>query len=245
VEYKVQLEFFEGPLDLLLHLIKKEEVDIYDIPVAKITEQYLEYIHSIQKLDLEVTSEFLVMAATLISIKSNMLLPQTKKEEEEDGLDPREELVRHLIEYQKYKEAAQELKRRANIQENYLTRPVDTEAWKNFFTPEDPPLGVELDNLVAAFRKVLKRNPEAVTRTVKIRKVTIAGRMELIKNKLKENPSGIIFSNLFEDVFSIQSIVVTFIALLELARLQHVILLQHKTFGEITILPWQGEVGEG
>lgn len=155
MEYKVQLEFFEGPLDLLLHLIKKEEVDIYDIPVAKITEQYLEYIHSIQKLDLEVTSEFLVMAATLISIKSNMLLPQTKKEEEEDGLDPREELVRHLIEYQKYKEAAQELKRRANIQENYLTRPVDTEAWKNFFTPEDPPLGVELDNLVAAFRKVL------------------------------------------------------------------------------------------
>ncbi len=236
MSYQVQLNFFEGPLDLLLHLIKKEELDIYDIPIAEITEQYLEHIKYMQELDLDVASEFLVMSATLISIKSRMLLPELKDEEEVLEEDPREELVRHLVEYQKYKEAAAELRKKSEINKNYIYRPIDCDSWKEFFTPDNPEIGVELSDLVKAFKKVLKRNKPIIMKTLEKQKVTVSERIEYIKKVLVGNPQGTFFEDLFENNITINIIVVTFIAILELARLQKIKLEQNKNFGDIIIL---------
>jgi segregation and condensation protein A len=236
VGYQVQLGFFEGPLDLLLHLIKKEELDIYDIPIAKITEQYLEHIKYMQELDLDVASEFLVMSATLISIKSRMLLPETQDNEEEFEEDPREELVRHLVEYQKYKEAAAVLKKKAEINKNFLYRPVDSEYWQDFFTPENPQLGVNMVDLVKAFKKVLDKNKQISVKTIEKQKVTVSERIEHINNTLDKNPQGVLFNELFENNITINVIIVTFIAILELARLQKIKMEQNKVFGDIIIL---------
>src|SRR5689334_5329865 len=153
-DYKVQLEVFEGPLDLLLYLIKKEEVDIYDVPIERITRQYLEYIDTFRMLDLDVAGEFVVMAANLIYIKSRSLLPvsQQPPDEEAEEEDPRWELVRQLLEYKKFKEAAEHLQTRAQVQENLFSR-----------VPEAPlaaerPLGeVSIFDLLNAFQTMLKR----------------------------------------------------------------------------------------
>ena len=150
--YRVHLDTFEGPLDLLLHLITKNEVDIYDIPIAVITEQYLEYISIMKSLNINVAGEFLVMASTLIYIKSQMLLPAPETEGEEEGPDPREELIQRLLEYQQFKEIAMELRERALLGRDVFTRP-GSEIELDF----DPGLEeVSLFQLVAAFDKVLK-----------------------------------------------------------------------------------------
>ena len=197
--YRVKLDIFEGPLDLLLYLIKKNEVDIYDIPIAIITEQYLEYMDLIKVLNLDVVGEFLVMAATLIKIKSKMLLPPSEDiEEDEEGVDPRAELIEHLIEYQRYKEAANQLKERDLIEKDIFTRTQreenSSEAGKGSMVIE-----ASLFDLVDALRKVIERkdlSDQFIEVTVE--KISVKDKMVEILQRLKE-ARQIIFQSLFDE----------------------------------------------
>lgn len=232
--YTVYLEHFEGPLDLLLHLIRREEIDIYDIPIARITEQYLEIIRDLSAIDIDKASEFLVMAATLLGIKSRMLLPKPPKlvaEEapEEDGLDPREELVRQLVAYSQYKEAAQELRGREEQMARVYTRQLFVEQ------PEGPaPLeGLSLKDLVKAFEEVLRE--EWNWREVPREEIPLREKIREINFRLSRHPHGVRFRELFTRGGSKLEIVVTFLALLELMRRRQAVAIQEGTFGEILI----------
>lgn len=216
--YNIKLDIFEGPLDLLLHLIKKNEVDIYDIPVAVITEQYLEYIEMMKEMNLEFAGEFLVMAATLVHIKSKMLLPVDEEAvpEEDEGIDPREELVRRLLEYQRYREAAKELTDR-----NLLGRDV-------FIRGGDIPLeeleegagfvNVSVFDLMEAIKAVLARAPKERKIELTSERFKIADKINYIMELLGEHKSST-FTGLFPEEASRGEIVVTFLAILELAKL--------------------------
>ena len=160
--YQIRLEGFEGPFDLLFHLIEKNEVDIYDIPIAKITEQYIEYIEAMQMFDLDVASEFLVMAANLLSIKARMLLPKPPPEEQDpdtdaEDYDPRDELVEKLLEYKKYKLAAGYLQEKETYMGKVYTRPNEPEMFAHLFREENPLQGVSMDSIMEALQEVLRR----------------------------------------------------------------------------------------
>lgn len=230
--YKVKLEIFEGPLDLLLHLIKKDEIDIYDIPIAKITEQYLEYLEFMKLLDLNIAGEFLVMAATLMQIKSKMLLPpdETEKEEAEEE-DPRAELVKKLLEYKKFKEAATELYHRAARQQDYFakgTSPLSIGDEKEEY------FEASLFDLITAFTKVLKEVPRQLFHEVIKDEFTVEEKMHDIFHLLIKNPI-LSFRELFKDKNNKMEIITIFLALLELMRLKEVIVKQTKTYGDIKI----------
>lgn len=239
MSYHIRLEVFEGPMDLLLHLIEKAEVDIYDIPIAQITEQYLEYLHAMQEMDLDVASEFLVMAATLLAIKARMLLPQEPAgdpESVEATTDPREELVARLLEYKKYKEAAAHLKSQEAAQARVYSRPVDVEAFISAFTPDNPLEGVSIWDLVGAMRDLLARVPaEEPVHEISRQEVTISEQMDVIISRLAGRPGGLLFRELFAGMVTRVGVVITFLALLELVRLQQVIIYQPRPFGDITI----------
>ncbi|HWI61650.1 MAG TPA: segregation/condensation protein A [Symbiobacteriaceae bacterium] len=232
--YTVRLEVFEGPLDLLLHLIRREEMNIYDIPIARITEQYLEIIRDLSALDIDRASEFLVMAATLLGIKSRMLLPKPPKLEAEEipleeGADPREELVRQLVAYSQYKEAAQELRQREEVMAKVYTRQLFLEQ------PEGPaPLtGLTLDDLVKAFEEVLKE--EWTWREVPREEIPLREKIREINFRISRSPHGVRFRDLFSRGGTRLEIVVTFLALLELMRQRRAIAIQDGIFGEILI----------
>lgn len=220
MSYEVKLEIFEGPLDLLLKLIKEQEVDIYDIPIARITRQYLEYLDLMQELNLDVAGEFLVMAATLMNIKSRMLLPPPYEEGDGDAEveDPRAELVRRLQEYQKYKDAARGLQERESIFINVYSRetPVDYEE-----SEEDVYLEVSLFDLLSAFKKVLKTAQERGGQVIEVDHLTVKDRISRILEILKEG-TATAFTDLFKDASGRMEIIVTFLALLELIRLKMV-----------------------
>ena len=236
-DYKVKLEVFEGPLDLLLYLIKKEEVDIYDIPIERITNQYMEYLTLMQMLNLEVAGEFLVMAATLMYIKSRMLLPvdqQVTDSEAEEGEDPRWELIRQLVEYKKFKDAAAQLAKREEEQSKiFPRRGVDA--------------GIEVDNavplaevsifdLINAFNEVLKKaSAREDFREIIEEKFTVSDKIEEILYTLRDQ-TQIIFSELFARATSRAEIVVMFLALLELIRLKRLKVRQDAAFGEIHVI---------
>ncbi len=233
-DYRVALDVFEGPLDLLLYLIRREEVDICDIPIVKITDQYLQYLNLMRMLDLDIASEFLVMAATLLHIKSRMLLPPDERPvedvvEEED--DPRMSLVKQLLEYKKFKETAEYLSERELEQQAVFARYVD-----RTFLPEptDSPLTeVSIFDLISAFSDVLKRvtgQPREITEEVYTVTDKIAAIMELLKVR-----SALKFSELFENVIVRAEIIVTFLALLELIRLKKIQAHQPRPFAEIEI----------
>jgi segregation and condensation protein A len=236
--YKVQLPVFEGPLDLLLYLIKKEEVDIYDIPIERITTQYMEYLSVMRLLNLDIAGEFIVMAATLMYIKSRMLLPadqQVKDSEEDEGVDPRWELIRQLVEYKKFKSAAEQLQKLAAEQENLFMRQggeVELET-----TAEEVPLGdVSLFDLLNAFKETLKRVEEREDfREISDERFTVTDKIGEIIFLLKERDS-VLFHELFSKAASRAEIVVTFLALLELIRLKQIRVRQGDHFGEIEIL---------
>lgn len=217
-EYFVKLDTFEGPLDLLLHLINRLEIDIYDIPVAKITEQYTEYIRTMQQLELNVASEYLVMAATLIALKSQMLLPTQEVEEPDDFIeDPREELTQRLIEYRKYKDAAQKLKEK-EIEEKYLfTRgPIKLD---HLDTRSEVVQGdISIYDMLDALQKMLKRKKwkEPLETKVTRMEIPLEERMEDIVMKVKQT-NGVSFDQLFS-YESRTHIVITFLALLELIK---------------------------
>jgi segregation and condensation protein A len=233
--YQVRIENFEGPLDLLLHLIKKNEINIYDIPIAMIAQQYLEYIDAMKELNLTVAGEFLVMAATLLHIKSKMLLPADETvEDEEDGPDPREELVRRLLEYKQYKDAARQLDGQERMWREIFSRepspPLETEA-----ESDDPMLeNVSLFDLVDALQGILNRNPGRKLLEIIPDNLTVRERMNVILETL-EGKESVSFSALFEESCHRLVIIVTFLALLELIRLRVARVFQADTFGPILV----------
>jgi segregation and condensation protein A len=232
VSTNVQLEIFEGPLDLLLHLIKKNEVSITDIPIATITEQFLATLELMQTLNLDVAGEFLVMAATLIHIKSRMLLPvsEGEGEDQEEGADPRDELVRRLLEYQRFKEAADQLEQR-----DLLTRDVFVRAATPPEAP-DPPVFRELSvfELLTALRRVLDRLPKDVFHEVTLEKITVREKMTLLLDRLHAH-GQVLFESLFSDARTRMEVVVTFLAMLELVKMRAIRILQEAAQGSIMI----------
>ena len=228
---RVQLEIFEGPLDLLLHLIKKNEVSITDIPLALITEQYLATLELMQTLDLDLAGEFLVMAATLIHIKSRMLLPVGEEEaEEEEGVDPRAELVRRLLEYQRYKEAAAELEQREVLTRDVFVRasaPIEEAGPREFRE-------VSVFELLGALKRVIDRLPKDFVHEVTLEKVSVREKMTLLLDTLRDQ-SRVVFESLFSDVKSRLEIVVTFLAMLELVKVRAIRIYQDDMAGPIVI----------
>jgi len=228
--YSVKLDVFEGPLDLLLFLIKRDEIDIYDIPVAHITKQYLEYIELMKVLNLEVAGEFIVMAATLIRIKARMLLPKTVDEEEEE--DPREELVQALLEYRKYKEASFVLKEREEEQSHWFPR--TDFSFLEKLPKEEILVEASLYDLMSAFKKILDSHPKETFHTINYPKVAIEERIEYVLNCVAQK-DGVIFTELFSDSPVKLVMVVTFMAILELIRLERIYIRQTKHFSEIWV----------
>jgi segregation and condensation protein A len=234
--FPIRLSNFEGPLDLLLHLIRKHEVDIHDIPIALITAQYLEAIALMQELDLDVAGEFLVMAATLIHIKSKMLLPRPETAQEAlfDDEDPRDELVRRLLEHQKFKSAADMLHEREITRSSQFTRPDSrvADAMEDGYETE---LEVDLFSLLTAFRGVLERASRRPRMVLPPEQITIEDRMHQLLSRLSEHEAcG------FEDMFgdgdgSRPFMIVTFLALLEMIRLKLIRVFQSGPFGAIRV----------
>jgi segregation and condensation protein A len=233
-EYKVQLEVFEGPLDLLLYLIKKDELDIYDIPIERITSQYMQYIDLMRMLDLNIAGEFIVMAATLMMIKSRMLLPPEERaalEEEEE--DPRWDLVRQLVEYKKFKDAAIHLEGLEERQLDVFGRGSDA---ATLGPAADVSLhDVSIFDLISAFNDVLKKVKPEELKEIFAERYTVAEKIDAIMNMIKSS-DRIVFSSLFVDVGSRHEIVCTFLAVLELIRLKQIVAQQEKSFGEILIV---------
>lgn len=242
MEYKIVLETFEGPLDLLLHLIEKEKVDIYDIPISKITDQYIAYIKSMQYFDLDIASEFLVMAANLLEIKSKMLLPSSKDNEDEqleiEDVDPREELVRRLLEYKKYKLAAGELKNKGEIQSMVFYKPRE-EIGEFLQDDDDFELeGLELEDLIKYYNKIITKCSEQ-ERKVNIREIqrddmTIEECMTKVTFLIKEKKI-VKFEELFEGIYTRSRIIITFLSILELIKLKTIRVIQGCNFEEIVI----------
>ncbi len=232
-EYKVKLEVFEGPLDLLLYLIKKDEVDVYDISLERITQQYLEFMDAFKILDLELAGEFVVMAANLIYIKSRSLLPAHVQppDDEADEEDPRWELVRQLVEYKKFKDAAVHLGTREAAQSALFARLPEIPD----FASERPLGDVSVFDLINAFNGILRRlHQREDLREIFEENFTVADKIDLI---LKMTAPGVAmkFTELFSGVASRSEIVITFLALLELIRLKQLRFTQSDAFGEIEI----------
>lgn len=232
-DYRVDLNVFHGPLDLLLYLIRKEEVDIYDIPIARITRQYLKYIEMMRVLNLEVAGEFILMAATLIRIKTRMLLPRDGESEEEN--DPREELIMALVEYRKFKEAGDILREKAIEEERHWVPPSPVGDMRTVID-EVPDVG--LFDLVTAFKEVMEARHEEAVHEVQPFEVTVEERMTFILDSLvKAEQTG--FKDLFADTPRKIVAVVTFVALLELSRSHRVSLAQSRPFAELRV--YRGE----
>jgi len=232
-DYPIRLRVFEGPLDLLLHLIRKHEVDIYDIPIALITQQYLDYLDLMQELDLDVAGEFLVMAATLIHIKSRTLLPRPDPTQDEPEEDPREELIRRLLEHQKFKAAA-ELLHEKEIQRGAQWGRPDGRVAEIVGEAPEPEIEVDLFSLMAAFRQVLERARHRPRVLLPPEQISIETRIDQLLARLSETEAcG--FEELFGDVETRAGMVVTFLALLEMIRLKRVRVFQQGNFGPIRV----------
>lgn len=234
-EYKVQFEVFEGPLDLLLYLVKKEEVDIYQVNLTRLATQFIEYVELMRQLDLDIAGEFLVMASTLMYLKSRELLPVeqqvTPTEEDEEGDDPRWELIRKLVEYKKFKDAAAELHALEVEQEHiYPRQPPKLEFERAAVRPE-----VSIFDLVGAVGAILKRvQSRGEARDIFEDKWSVSEKIDHIRTLLTNRP-GFTFSELFGPATSRSEVVATFLAVLELIRLRHIVARQAEAFGEIEI----------
>ena len=237
-DYKVTLEVFEGPLDLLLYLIKKAEIDIYNIPIEKITGQYMEYLNLMRMLDLNIAGEFIVMAATLMMIKSRMLLPVDERPEMEvEEEDPRWDLVRQLVEYKKFKDAALRLQEKELFQENVFALGSEGVIPE----PVDPGMvigDISLFDLISAFNEVLKRAKPEELGEIFADKWTVADKIDIILGVVAENQS-ITFAALFGERVGRHEIICTFLAVLELIRLRQISITQKERFGEIVICGMQ------
>lgn len=232
MEYEIKIDAFEGPLDLLLHLIKESKVDIWDIKIVDITDQYLNYIKSMEKLNLNIASEYLVMASELMEMKSRMLLPRYESEDVEEEEDPREQLIHKLIEYQKYKDMTKNFKELEEVRREFYTKA--PESLKEY-APEGTIISsdVTLDDLMTAFQKFLKRKEleKPLSTTVTTREITVEDRRKSIKKILIEKKK-VDFFELFEEVTK-EYVVVTFLAILEMAKKQELTIHQENNFDNI------------
>jgi segregation and condensation protein A len=232
-DYPIRVLDFEGPLDLLLHLIKSNEVNVYDIPITLITQQYLDYLDLMQEMNLEVAGEFLVMAATLIHIKSRMLLPRPDPTQEDPEEDPREALVRRLLEHQRFKAAA-ELLHEKEIQRSAMWHRPDGRVAEVVGEAPEPEIEVDLFSLMAAFRQVLERARARPHVLLPPEQIPIETRIEQLLARLSETEAcG--FEDLFADVQTRAGMIVTFLALLEMIRLKLVRVFQPANFGAIRV----------
>ena len=241
---QIHLPQFDGPLDLVLYLIRREKIDINDIPIAPITRQYMAYLEMMQDLNLDVAGEFFVMAATLIHIKSKMLVPiePTEVEGEEEGIDPREELVQRLLEFQRYKEAAGILHQQAQIRAAQWTRP-DTVLPK-FDDAGEEMIEAGLYDLIAAFKELLERRKTLIAHEVEDEGPPLEERMSELLAMIREGES-LEFLELFATLETKAEMIVTFLALLELIRLKRVRVYQRGMFGPIRVFRPVGPAGDG
>ena len=235
-EYRIKLQVFEGPLDLLLFLIRKNEIDIYDIPIESVTRQYIDALHAMRELDLEVAGEFFVMAATLMEIKSRMLLPRgvaaVDPNADDEEVDPRWELVHQLIQYKKFKEAAAKLDELGRQRQDLMERYVEEVVLK---LDERPLLGVGRIDLWNTFNIILRRLAEKlVVGEIKDEQVTVADQMEEILKRC-QTEKRFLFTSLIPEKVTIRMLVATFLAVLELTRLKRLRLSQAEPFADIAI----------
>ena len=227
--YRINLPVFEGPLDLLLDLIRKQEMDIHNIPIAKITEQYLDYLHQLDKLDIDVSADFIYMAATLIHIKSKMLLPADPLAPLEEQ-DPRGELVHRLLEHEKFKNAAQLLYQKQQIEDHVWSQPD-----RSLYTGDavEGELAVSLVDLVKTFQQILERRKEVQKFELRHESVTIAQMMDRLRQRLMASDEPISLSEFFDACETRNAMIVALLAVLEMVRMQAVILVQRELFADI------------
>ncbi len=240
-KYEIHLDNFDGPLDLLLHLIDKNKMDVYDIPIAVITEQYLAYLDEAREMDLEIASEFVLTAATLLNIKAKMLLPKRRNAdgELEQEEDPRAELVQRLVEYRFYKETAQMLQGREQQESTYMLKPHDIELMTSELEPGNPVENVTLDQLMKAFMQVMEQiEPEEETHQLTLEKeeYLVEDSIEEIRKRLRMENS-IEFTTLFKRGDRKRKVITVFMALLELCRLGELTFQQQNNFGVLWIFP--------
>jgi segregation and condensation protein A len=231
VDLKISLPLYEGPLDLLLDLIRRQKLDIYDIPIAKITEQYLDYLHLMEEMNVDMASEFLLIAAQLIYIKSRMLLPPDPDAPPEEQEDPRLELVRRLLEYEKFKNAAQMLYQREMIENAVWSNPGDAGMESSDLEPE---LNVTLWDLLMSFRDVVKRAEERPSMQVHRDEFSVEQMMAYLFEKIMAARGTVALTEVLPEISSRRGLITAFLAILELTRLHAIYLRQDKPFGEIT-----------
>jgi segregation and condensation protein A len=232
--YKINIPLYEGPLDLLLDLIKKQEMNIHDIQIAKITSQYLDYLHKLEELNVDVSADFIYMAATLIYIKSKMLLPPDPlASPEEQTADPRADLVQRLVEHEKYKNAAQLLYQKQQVEENVWSKP-DKSLYQDEGTEGD--LVVSLVDLVRVFQQVLERRKEVSRIELQHEQFTVAQMMAQLRAQiLASDDNTVSLIRFFEACPSRHAMIVAFLAVLEMVKMQAIAMVQEKQFGEIVL----------
>jgi segregation and condensation protein A len=230
--YRINLPVYEGPLDLLLDLIRKQEMDIHNIPIAKVTEQYLDYLHQLEKLDIDVSADFIYMAASLIHIKSKMLLPPDPLAGPEDMQDPRDELVHRLLEHEKFKNAAQLLYQKQQVEDHVWSHPDRT-----LYTGDEVQgeLVVSLVDLVKTFQQVLERRKEVPKFELRHETVTIAQMMDRLRQRLSGNDDPVSLIDFFETCETRNAMIVALLAVLEMVRMQAVMLVQSELFSDIRL----------
>jgi segregation and condensation protein A len=228
----VKLAMYEGPLDLLLDLIRKQQIDIYDIPIARITQQYLDYLHLLEELNIDVAGEFIFMAATLIHIKSRMLLPPDPNALPEEQEDPRQELVHRLLEHEQFKNAAQMLQSKRMIEEAMWSQPGIGEFVE---TEDEPGLAVSVFDLISAFREILERAKKRPQIEIRREEMTVAQMVEHIKQVLRAKSGPVSLEELIAGYLWRQALIALFLALLELVRVRAIVLRQKELFGPITV----------
>ncbi len=237
MEYEVKLDIFEGPLDLLLYLIKKNEIDIYDIPIALITEQYLQHIEMMKYLNLDVAGDYLLLASTLIHIKSKMLLPVEEGDagETEDEPDPRAELVKQLLDYQVFKEAASQLDQRPLLERDIFKRGLSTENGNAGISEDETPMEVSVFALVETFYRVISSMKEPELMEIDVEKLSLTDRINEVMAQLTEKKM-LSFVELLQDSSDKRMMLYTFLAILELMKLRMIKVYQASSFGVIRVV---------
>ncbi len=230
--YNIHIETYEGPFDLLLDLIRKQEIDIHNIPISKITGQYLDYLHRLEELDIDVSADFIYMAATLIYIKSKMLLPPDPLAGPDEQLDPRMDLVHRLLEHEKFKSAAQMLREKQQIEDHVWSKP-DLSLYEG--EASEGEMIVSLVDLIRAFQTVLDRRKEFTRIELRHEQFTVAQMMEMLRKQLVASEGPVSLVAFFEACPSRHAMIVAFLAVLELVRLQAILLVQSALFADIQI----------
>jgi segregation and condensation protein A len=230
--YRINLPVYEGPLDLLLDLIRKQEMDIHNIPIAKITEQYLDYLHQLEKFDIDVSADFIYMAATLIHVKSKMLLPADPLAGPEGEGDPRDELVHRLLEHEKFKNAAQLLYQKQQVEDHVWSHPD-----KSLYGGEETEgeLVVSLVDLVKVFSQILERRKEIPKFELRHESVTIAQMMDRLRQRLIASEEAVSLVEFFDSCATRNAMIVALLAVLEMVRMQAVLLVQSELFADIRL----------